>query len=249
MRKLLISIILLIIVLSANSQNLSGLVVIIDSGHGGKDLGCVVKNSQFIENAYCYDVALRLEKILKDSGIIVFKTTKDSKRRINNTILGNIPSLSHAVFSINGKMVKNGKGLYKRTDFCNLKFQKYHDHEIVFISIHFDVTSSDFLGARIIKEKGNYKSSLFSDILKEELQKKNLLSNSFFPVFENGDPLIYKRHLHILSGKNKISPKVLIELGNTQNQEDLLRIKNPNIREEYARVMFNALKKYAQKTN
>ena len=249
MRKILILIFLLIIILSANGQQVwpDKLVVILDSGHGGEDTGCHPLHSNFFENGYCYDVALRLEKMLKDNGIIVFKTTKDKKRKISDNIY--LPPLSKAVFTINGKIVKNGMGLYNRTDFGNEKLEKYYNYEVFFISIHFDVSNSSFLGARIIKEKGNYKSNLFSDILEKEFQKKNLLSNSFVPVFENGDSINYKRHLHVLSYKNKISPKVLIELGNTNNNQDLLRIQNPSIREEYAKVIFIALEKYTQKTD
>jgi len=215
----------------------------------GEDTGCHPKDTKFFENAYCYDVALRLEKILKDSGVVVFKTIKDKKRKINNNKIGYIPALSKAVFSINGKTVNNGKFLYFRTDYANSKLNKFYGYEIIFISIHFDVINSKFLGARIIKEKDSYKSDLFSDILEKEFQKKNLLSNSFVPVFENGDPITYKKHLHVLGVNNKISPKVLIELGNTQNYEDMLRIKNPNIREEYARVIFIDLKKYTQRAD
>jgi N-acetylmuramoyl-L-alanine amidase len=249
MRKLLILIILLIIVLSVKGKDSNNLVVIIDPGHGGKDVGCHPENTSFFENGYCYDVSLRLEKILKDSGFIVFKTIVDKKRKINNNIYGYIPQLSKAIFSIDGKIVERGKSLSKRTDFANSKMKKFNDYEMIFISIHFDFINSNFSGARIIIEKDNERSKLFSSYLEREFKNKNLLSNSFFPVFDNGDPIIYKRNLYVLGDKNKVSPKVLVELGNIQNKEDLIRIKDPNIRDEYAKIIFIAIKKYIQRTD
>ncbi len=251
MKKILILLALFLAIFSLYSKSLSNIVVIIDPGHGGSDRGCFIKDYNnkiiFTEDGYNYDLALRLEKVLKDSGAIVFKTIESRERVINNTILP-IKSINNAIFSIDGTKVHNGKGLYKRTDFCNLKNNKYKNKKVIFISIHFDFISPNFLGVRIIKSKNSASDSL-SIYLQKEFKKNNLISNYFPSIIENGDRITYGRNLHVLGYKNKIKTKVLIELANTQNEVDFLRIRNLSDRDEYVVNIVNALIKYVKKTD
>jgi N-acetylmuramoyl-L-alanine amidase len=64
------------------SNELAKMAVVIDAGHGGMDPGANRpfpnnKKALVTESAYCYDVALRLERMLKSKGALVIKTTKN----------------------------------------------------------------------------------------------------------------------------------------------------------------------------
>ena len=246
MKKMIILAIFLIINIILFSQKKGDFVVIIDPGHGGWDNGAGVfinndKDNLITESAYCFDVALRLEKLLKNDGIIVFKTTKSyQKNIIDNNILEIIPPCTDAVFSFDETVVDKGIwGLSKRIFFSNSKIKEYPHYRIVFISIHFDISRSNLFGVRIIKG-GN----VISNYLFKEFKKKKLLSNSKIPILNNGDKSQGIRHLFVLGDRNLIPQKVIIELANLKNKRDLARLQNPKIRQEYALIIRKALEKY-----
>jgi N-acetylmuramoyl-L-alanine amidase len=243
MKRISFLMILLMVILSASisSQNqLSGLVVIIDPGHGGLDTGAIVRLNKvpIIESVYSYDVALRLERMLLNKGAIVFKTTK------NNNIINNKDTIKlypKTFFSLDGSIVERGiLGLDKRTSFANLKAKKYPSKKIVFISIHFDISRLDYLGVRIIKGEND----TIGNFIRNEFEQNYLLSNSLVPVLENGDKTHGIRHLYVLGGYNKINNKILLELSNLKNEKDLSRVLNANMRENYAFIIYFALEKY-----
>ena len=52
-------------------------IVVIDAGHGGIDEGTISQNGKYLEKEYTLLVAKRLEKLLKEKGIIVYCTRTD----------------------------------------------------------------------------------------------------------------------------------------------------------------------------
>jgi len=251
-----ISLIILVVLVSfrINSQGqgpLDNLVVIIDPPHGGKDYGTngyLAENKLIInESSYCYDIALRVEIMLKNEGALVFKTLYNKMYqepiydRPNEVIMPE----QMEVFSFDGSEIKNDTlGLSKRTSFGNQKLKEYPGYKVVYISIHFDNLPSNYKGARIIK--GNNSDSL-SNCLTEEFQKRNLLSKQLVPVIKNGDKKNGIKNLYVLKDLNRVPEKVLIELGNIKNGDDLNILKNPYGREFYAITITRALEKYMNK--
>jgi len=244
MKKISFLIILLMVILSLSisSQNqLSGLVVIIDPGHGGLDTGAVVylnKRVPVIESVYAYDVVLRLERMLLNKGAIVFKTTKNNNTINNEDTIKLYPK---TFFSIDGSIAERGKvGLNKRTSFANLKARKYHNLKVVFISIHFDISYSGYFGMRVIK--GNHDT--IYNFIRTGFEENYLLSNSPNPILKNGDKANGIGRKYVLGGMNSINNKILIELANLKNEKDLSRVLNANMRENYAFIISFALEKY-----
>ena len=233
-----------------SNPDLYGLVVIIDPGHGGTDPGA---NGYFggqlriTESAYCYDVALRLEKILKSKGAIVFKTVKSAQRTpIDNKPQQVIPFLrAYSLFTFDTSMVEAGtSGLSKRISFANSKFESYPKHKIVFISIHFDVLPKKISGTRVIT---GVNASGLGNCLKIELENKHRLSTSGNPVLKTGDKTHGIKNIFVLGKTNKISQCVLLELGNFNNEADLWRIRDPKVREDYALIVTSSLERFMKK--
>jgi len=237
---LIISILFSLIVFS-QKDNQTKIVVIIDPGHGNRDPGAIVYLNKIpiIESTYAYDVSLRLEKILLEKGITVFKTTKDDDISINND--DTIKLYPKTLFNFDKTSVGNGiPKLTKRTSFANLKKKQYSDCRIIFISIHFDISRPSYFGARIIKGDND----TFHKYLKIELENEKLLSNSNVPVLNTGDKTNYIKHFYVLGHANKTSEKVILELGNLKSKKDLSRIVNNKVREDYASVIADAILKY-----
>lgn len=62
-----------------NTEKFKDKTVVIDAGHGGIDEGTISRNGKYLEKDYTLLVAKRLEKLLKEKGIIVYSTrTNDS---------------------------------------------------------------------------------------------------------------------------------------------------------------------------
>lgn len=54
-------------------------IVVIDAGHGGIDEGTISQNGKYLEKEYTLLIAKRLEKLLKEEGIIVYCTRTDDR--------------------------------------------------------------------------------------------------------------------------------------------------------------------------
>ncbi|HOW60250.1 MAG TPA: N-acetylmuramoyl-L-alanine amidase [Candidatus Moranbacteria bacterium] len=254
MRKITCSLLLSLMVLFAYanpvlaSNELAGMVVVIDPGHGGQDPGALGffnkdgKKHRITESAYCYDVALRLEKILKKKGALVIKTTRNGSwsspiaNKPNEVIREN----GRAVFTWDNTLVKAGpNGLYHRVAVANNALRKFGMRRVVFISVHFDVLGQKTLeSARIITGKS---ANDLSSLLEDELENERRVSNIGKPVVKNGDKAHGIKRIYVLGDTNRIKQKVLIELGNFKNEKDLWRIRDYKVRENYAQIVVRAL--------
>ena len=189
------------------------------------------------ESGYSYDVALRLEKILKDEGTIVFRTCYSDREIINDT-LGLIKPNSKAKFTLDSSIVDNDReGLNKRVVYANKIKNEYEGNKIIYLSIHFDQISQKYHGARIITNEKN----LLVDLLIKELKINGCLSPYPNPILISGKGF---DNIYVLTSINLIKNRVLLELGNMCNQNDLLRMRSPSSRENYARIINSALVKY-----
>jgi N-acetylmuramoyl-L-alanine amidase len=224
----------------AYGGNLSGVVVVLDPGHGGRDPGGKIhidKKMLVCESGYSYDVALRLEKILKEEGAIVFRTCYSNREIINDT-LGLIRPNNEAKFTLDSSIVKNDSiGLNKRVLYATKIKNEYKSNRIIYLAIHFDVISSKYHGARIVTVEKN----LFVNTLINEFKTKGCFSPYSNSVLISGNG--YK-NIFVLKHLNFIADRVLLELGNICNRNDLLKMRNPSSREDYAHIINSALLRY-----
>ena len=226
---------------NSRAGQLSGLVVVIDPGHGGSDFGGmthVKKNTWLYESGYSYDVSLRLEKLLQEEGATVFRTCSSNREIINSRSDTIIRHNRKAIFNLDSSIVEKSKeGLYKRLLYANLIKEKYINQKIIYISIHFDQIGSKYHGLRIVT---NEKNSLV-DFIIAEFKSSKLLSPYPNPILISGRGFA---NIFVLGDFNLISDRVLLELGNLCNSNDLSKIRNPIARNNYALIIKSALIKY-----
>lgn len=241
--------------------SLYGTVLFIDSGHGGRDSGATAyirgpdgKKVQVTEAEYVYDVACRLRAKAKARGAIVVMSTWDRARgcRLHSGSPRDIiPSDSSEVFVSTRKTARsNTKGLFTRTNHVNSVLKRYKNHRVVFVSIHFDATGNSGLQGVSFVSPSDPNPEIV-DYLVEEFRKKGRLRKlngaEYTPVKVSGDPASGMRRLHVLSNRaNNVRQKVLVELGNFTNRHDLWRIRDEEVRDEYAEAIIRALERVNQ---
>lgn len=233
-------------------RELSGLVVILDPGHGGQNDGAYAyfgkDKIKITESAYCYDIALRLRNLLISKGATVYMTVKAQQEEpLNNESDVLIKRDVNSIFTYdNSRVVFSAVALEKRVAYANLMLKKNPNCKIVYIALHFDNLKSIFCGTRIIM--GNSSISL-ANCLKKEFELAKLLSKSSFPVLKNADKKKGIRNLIVLRSTNKIQQKVLIEFANCKNANDLKRIADYQTRDEYALIVTLSLVRFMNSNN
>lgn len=237
-------------------QDLAGLVVIIDPGHGGVDPGSHgtfpsgSSRVNVVEDEYCYDVAMRLRRQVVARGGIAVVTLRDTKQgqttseRLQNQV---IPSDGNEVFTRNRATVTAGNvGMSQRTRYANDILTRYgKSARVVFISIHFDVagTRKDLAGVHFIAPPDPQPVPELIQALVEEFRKGNRLrkdssQEEYHVVTKSGEV----RDLFVLRPSLiKVRQRVLIELGNFNHAGDVWRIRSPGVRDAYVECIVSAL--------
>jgi N-acetylmuramoyl-L-alanine amidase len=135
------------------ARNLAGVTVILDAGHGGRDVGTI--HDDVAESRYVYDVACRLKRILeKKSGAKVAMTTKsksdgygveedDSLARQDDHVVLTTPryELDDSVIGVNLRWYL-ANSIFARAMRSGIAREK-----VVFISIHADSLHPSLRGA------------------------------------------------------------------------------------------------------
>ena len=151
------------------SRDLSGITVILDAGHGGRDIGTSQRGVW--ESLYVYDIMVRLKTLLESTTAAeVFTTTRDgSAYRISERDVlpfsRNHVVLTHPPFPLN-QQVAGKPEVHLRWYLANSIFRHQvasgHDPEkIVFISIHADSLHPSIRGAMAYIPDANLRQGSF----------------------------------------------------------------------------------------
>jgi len=232
--------------------NLFGMVVVIDPGHGGQDPGAIgtfpgpqKSRVGVVENEHVYDVAIRLARIVRVHGGAAVFTIRDSNQLQSALPPGTpIPEDRNEMYAHTTRMVRaKSAGLQPRLNYANNALRRYPKHRVVFISLHFDVVGAGLEGVRIITPSGD-PDLPFAEFLADHFRRgqrirKNVKGEEHYPVAASGTRGI--PNLYILSSRNHIAQRVLIELGNFNNPDDNWRLRDYRVRENYAQYIVRAL--------
>ncbi len=135
------------------ATGLAGVHVILDAGHGGRDVG--TEHDDVWESTYAYDVACRLKSVLeKKSGAKVSMTTRSKKNGFKVAAADALPRVTdHSVQTTPEYLLDDAiVGVNLRWYLANSIFRKalksgVPEEKVVFISIHADSLHPSLRGA------------------------------------------------------------------------------------------------------
>ena len=237
---------------SKNASAETNVVLILDPGHGGKDRGGYdgrgfkLDGARISEDAYTYDVAKRVERLAVLRGWKVVFTAIDGE---NDAVIDNesgeiLPPKKKLVYN-SGKrkaaVFAGRDGLLKRLEAAEKIAAGNKGAEKNFISLHFDHANSFLHGAQIFTAEGMARHP-FVKILAEEF-RKNGLGLKFGPIPRQ---MVNQRNELVVLAEGTITPRVLVELGNFQNERDRALMLSKEGREKYAEIIAGGIEKYLE---
>lgn len=171
------------------AKNLSGVWVIVDAGHGGRDAGAV--HGEVDEASYVHDVACRLKRVLeKSSGAKVWMTTKSKSHAYDVSSdddpidVGDEIVLTNPRYKLDDSVV----GVNLRWYLANSIFRRalknaVASEKVIFVSIHADSLHPALRGAMayIPGERyvqGSYRKSADVYLARAEVREKPVVTHS-----------------------------------------------------------------------
>lgn len=225
--------------------------LIIDPGHGGQDRGgydgrgFMLDGTRIPEDAYMYDIALRLTRIAQSRGWEAHFTVHDPQHTLPQDV--NMPIVLSAKKQLEynkphrGVIVFPGKdGLQNRLDVATrIATSRDSNSPVLFLSLHFDYAPSFTSGAQIFTASGMENHPFILALAHQ------FLNYGFDPkVRENPRFMINARNGLFLLRYGTISPRVLIELGNFNDTRDRALLLSAHGRERYAQSIADAITAY-----
>ena len=200
---------------SANVQDTSKPVIIIDAGHGGFDGGAVAGDGT-LEKDINLEIATVLSEMLVFSGYDVIMT------RTTDTGTEDDPSQS-----ISKRKVSDIKN--------RLNLMNTYENSI-FVSIHLNkFTSSAASGAQVFYSKNNEKSFVLGNCIQTSV--KTLLQPENERVIKQGTKSTYLLY-------HATNPAVIVECGFLSNKNDLALLKNEQYQKNMAYAVFCGINNY-----
>jgi len=173
-----------------HARGLSGVRVILDSGHGGRDVG--TEHEGVFESAYVYDVMCRLKRLIeKKSGASVMTTTKSDEtgyRIPDSDALDDAPN-DHIVLTTPPYLLEDPViGVHLRWYLANSIFRHaiqsgIAKEKVVFLSLHADSLHPSLRGAMVYIPgeryvQGSYKKSDKVYLARAEVRERPVVTHS-----------------------------------------------------------------------
>lgn len=189
-------------------------IIILDPGHGGADGGASGADGT-VEKNLNLDIALKVQKLLQQSGCTVFLTRSDDK------------SLSTIEDEINR--------MRKVADLNNRRKMTEELQVDAFVSIHMNTfQDSQYFGSQVFYSSSPADSKYLADFIQEEIR---LIDPQNERVTKNGSGSIF-----VL---NDVSiPSVVVECGFLSNEMDLERLKSEDYQNKLAGAIYNGIVKF-----
>ena len=201
--------------ITVNATPITNKVVIIDAGHGLPDQGAVGFNGT-TEQAINLSIALKLQKIIEQSGAKVILTRSDE----------------NGIYSLDSSSIRNKKvrDIKNRVEIGN------NSNAYVFISIHLNKypPSEIYRGWQTFYQKSNEDSKNLATILQSSIDKNIEFDNNRSPL-----PI---SNVYIMD--HVTVPSVIIECGFLSNKEEAELLKTDNYQNKLAWGIYTGLQEY-----
>jgi len=231
------------------SNDLKGITIVIDPGHGGKDPGAIAtfnlngKKNYIVEDEYAYDTAVRLYELLKRNGADVYMTILspdhlarnpenslttfiNEKNEIYNSLTLNKIN-SSTIWPVGGQW-----GLDQRVLISNKFITSSKNKKSIFISLHAD---NDV-------DRGKGKLVLFDERgSKQDIKSKKFAESIIGMLGEDASSA--GMTLAVLNN-NIADFKVLIELQNMAHISEAMNLIDNKKRQEDAQMITDAIKNF-----
>ncbi|MGN1227000.1 MAG: N-acetylmuramoyl-L-alanine amidase [Candidatus Cryptobacteroides sp.] len=239
------------------SDELSLKTVVLDPGHGGKDPGAVSKDGKTLEKTFTLDIALKLEKLIKQAHpeVKVILTRRDDRfislderaqiaNRNNADLFISIHinsaySTKSSGFSTHvlGQSSQKDRDLYK----ANLELVK-RENSVVLLDESYNAQQSSF-------DPDDPSSYIFMTMMQSAHLEQSIQFAQLINSQLKGGPIAVNRGVsqdpfYVLW--KTTMPAVLVELGFISNPEDLTKLKKSSEREELAKRLLKAFEEYKQ---
>ena len=234
------------------SGRLNGTVFVLDPGHGGKDTGSYWvetledgRQVAFWESAYSYAMTGTLSDLLRKEGAIVYLTaySKLAAEAQDCGVDEPLPVPRDATFLWNQGSVIPKLGWWQRIHMGNDVYQRYKKtHRVVYLSIHVDAMDTmGWKGSHVLVKDKEHPPKI-ARALAKEIQEGGYARTQY----GQPKPLIDRTRDLFLFRKTKNPNTLLWEMALPQNEEDSMRMRDKEAREEYAEIALNAAVDYAQ---
>jgi N-acetylmuramoyl-L-alanine amidase len=230
---------------------LDGTIFVLDPGHGGKDTGSYWletfddgRRVAFWESAYSYAMTGTLSDMLRREGALVYLTaySKLADEAVDLGPTEPLPVPRDATFLWNQGSVVPKLGWWQRIHMGNDVYQRFKaTHKVVYLSVHVDAMETrGWKGSHVlVKDKKN--PPKIATALAKQIKKGGYARTQY----GEEKPLIDRTRDLFLFRKTKNPNTVLWEMALPQNEEDSLRMRDKEAREEFAEIALNAAVEYA----
>ncbi len=190
-------------------------VIVVDAGHGGVDGGTVSRSGVY-ESHINLEIALKLRRLLEQSGAIVL-LTRDTDMGLYSEI-GTIRN-------------KKNEDLKNRRDLIN---QSEAD---ILISVHLNAfPQTQYYGAQTFYPKDSEKSKILAELIQEEMLR--VLNNDNHRVSKIKSDTYLMKHTNL--------PTVLVECGFLSNPMEERLLQQPTYQEKVAWSIYIGVLRYFQ---
>ncbi|KXG74743.1 N-acetylmuramoyl-L-alanine amidase CwlD [Thermotalea metallivorans] len=188
-------------------------VIVVDAGHGGIDGGAVGK-SGILESHVNLEIALRLRKLLEQSGALVI-LTRDA---------------DIGLYSDSGRIRDK-----KNEDLKNRKKIMDESDADIFVSIHLNsFPQPQYYGAQTFYPQNSEKSKMLAEFIQEELIR----------VLNNGNTRKSKLKSDVYLMQESSIPLVLVECGFLSNPMEERLLQEPKYQEKVAWSIYIGILRY-----